>query len=304
MQNSLLSALRAGGQRGGSNAKFAGGDLGATPTIDHAAPGGAGAGGVGYFPIVRGTNTIADGGNGGIGVFSDAFSVTGSYFGAGGGGGTLSPDSPPYPSVVGGSCGSCVSVVPVSALAIGGSGGRGGAGGPGEDATDGFGGGGGGGGTDGSITPGNSNADKGGRGGDGVVYVRYAALAAPVTPAAPSVTPGDGSVTVSITPLDTPPDYYMVWVAGDPTRTCTITPPETSCEIEGLDNGEDYTFLAYAGNGAGESDTSAESPVATPSADVLPYTGSNSRNLVALALTMIGLGGAGASVARRRRIIG
>jgi LPXTG-motif cell wall-anchored protein len=42
--------------------------------------------------------------------------------------------------------------------------------------------------------------------------------------------------------------------------------------------------------------------VVTPSADLLPYTGSNSRNLAALALTMIGLGGAGASMARRRTI--
>ena len=70
--------------------------------------------------------------------------------------------------------------------------------------------------------------------------------------------------------------------------------------IEGLANGEDYTFLAFAGNSAGESATSAESLAATPAADVLPYTGSNSRNLTAVALTMIGIGGVITTLSRRR----
>jgi LPXTG-motif cell wall-anchored protein len=38
-------------------------------------------------------------------------------------------------------------------------------------------------------------------------------------------------------------------------------------------------------------------------AEVLPYTGRNSRGLAALALTMIGLGGATTAFARRRRTI-
>ena len=294
VQNSVLSSPRAGGQRGGSNSKFAGGDIGLSPEYTHVAPGGAGAAGPGYSPVLVGTNAIADGGNGGRGVISSDFSplAVSSAFGSGGGGGTLSPDSPPYSPSVGGRCGGGIDPC---------FGGSGSTEGDGRNAPDGFGGGGGGGDTDGSITPGNSNAGKGGRGGDGVVYVRYAALAAPATPAAPSVTAGDGSVTLTITPLAETPDYYMMWVAGDPTKTCVIYPPETSCVIEGLDNDEDYTFLAFAGNGAGESDTSAESLVATPSADLLPYTGSNSRNLSALALTMIGLGGGFTALARRRR---
>jgi len=295
-QNSLLGSLRAGGQRGGSNGVYSGGDIGIAPTLDHAAPGGAGATENGHLPVAVGS--AGNGGDGGAGVVVRNFFSNDTSFGDGGGGGTTDPDAPPYAAVVGGNGGRGGLLVGAS------SGGRGENHGGGEDAPDGFGGGGGGGGTDGSVTPGDSNAGKGGRGGDGVVYVRYAALAAPGTPAVPSAVAGDGSVTLTITPLAETPDYYMLWVAGDPTRTCMIYPPETSCVIEGLDNGEDYTFLAYAGNSAGESDTSAESLVVTPSADLLPYTGSSSRNLAALALTMIGLGGAGASVARRRRTIG
>jgi len=296
VQNSLLSALRAGGQRGGSNGAYSGGDIGIAPTLDHAAPGGAGASENGHLPVAVGS--AGNGGNGGAGVVVRNFFSNDISFGDGGGGGTTDPDAPPYAAVVGGNGGSGGLLVGAS------SGGKGGAGGAGENAPDGFGGGGGGGGNDGSITPGNSNADRGGNGGDGVVFVRYLALAAPATPAAPGVTAGDGSVTLTITPLAETPDYYMMWVAGDPTKTCVIYPPETSCVIEGLENGEDYTFLAYAGNGAGESDTSAESLVATPSAELLPYTGSNSRNLATLALTMIGLGGGFTALSRRRRTIG
>jgi LPXTG-motif cell wall-anchored protein len=116
---------------------------------------------------------------------------------------------------------------------------------------------------------------------------------------------GNSSATISITPLADIPDYYMLWVAGDPDKTCTVTPPETSCAIEGLTNGEDYTFETFAWNHAGESDSSADSLTITPSADagILPYTGNNSRGLTSLALIMIGLGGAITAFARRRRTI-
>ena len=144
---------------------------------------------------------------------------------------------------------------------------------------------------------------RGGHGGNGVVFVRYLALSAPETPAAPSVVAGDGSATLTITPLIDTPDDYMLWVAGDPDKNCAITPPETSCVIEGLTNGESYTFLAFAGNAAGESDTSAESVAVTldSNAGTLPYTGNNSRDLASVALTMIGLGGGFTALARRRR---
>ena len=243
VQAGALPDASSGGQKGGSNAQFMGGDIGTTPTLKHAAPGGAGAGGVGTVPpdckvtLLRcEPTTVADGGAGGVGFSTDAFTVATTAFGSGGGGGTLDPGSPPFANVAGGPCGGGTD------LCVGGTGGAGGdgedalgwdhcggsgapntggCGGTGEEATEATeastGGGGGGGGTDGSVTPGDSNAGKGGRGDNGVVYVRYAAFAEP--------------------------------------------------------------------------------------AEVLPYTGRNSRGLAALALTMIGLGGATTAFARRRRTI-
>jgi hypothetical protein len=296
LQISEAVSRSAGGQRGGSNSDFAGGDIGLSPEYTHGAPGGAGAAENGHLPVVSGEHIPfrVDGGAGGSGIVSTDFSPVATSFGDGGGGGTLDPASPPSTSAVGGVGGN---------KGTGGNGGDGGAGGNGQDAPDGFGGGGGGGGTDGSVTVGDSNAGRGGNGGDGAVYVRYAALAAPATPAAPSVVAGNGSATLTITPLAVPPDYYLLWVAGDPSKTCTILPPETSCVIEGLTNGESYTFLAFAGNSAGESDNSPESDAITPdiNAGMLPYTGNNTRGLTSVALTLIGLGGAVTALARRRR---
>ncbi len=286
---------RTGGRKGGSNSNFWGGDLGVIPVIDYAAPGGAGASENGHLPIEVGTT--GNGGNGGAGVAAIHFSDGMLKLGDGGGGGTISPASPPYAPVVGGAGGNGGRA---GLLSVGGAGG---AGGDGQDAPDGFGGGGGGGGTDGSVTPGDSNAGRGGDGGAGVVYVRYLAAAAPVAPPAPTVVAGDGSVTLSFERFDDAADYYMLWVAGDPTKTCTITPPATSCVIDGLTNGENYQFLAYSGNAAGESDTSTASVTVAPGTGTLPYTGNNTRGLASLALTMIGLGGATTALTRRRRTI-
>jgi LPXTG-motif cell wall-anchored protein len=295
VQFGMLGSPRAGGYKGGSNAAYAGG-IGSTSEFLHAAPGGAGAAGNGFAPVSGATApSTGNGGNGGLG-FADLLFQNGSSptptFGSGGGGGTISPGSPPFAAVTGGTGGPE------------GFGGSGGAGGDGQDALDGFGGGGGGGGTDGSVTVGDSNAGKGGRGGDGVVYVRYAARKAPAKPQAPVVTPGDGSVTVTIPLLDVVAEYYTVWVENDPTKVATIYPPQDSVTLDGLENGTSYTIRVSAGNAAGYSEPSDASPAVVPTADVLPYTGSNSRNLAAMALTMIGLGGGFTALARRRRTIG
>jgi hypothetical protein len=283
---------REGGQRGGSNAAYFGFNLGSSPTIEHAAPGGAGASEDGHEPTAVGTT--GNGGDGGAGVSPrNFFAFSAPTYGSGGGGGTISPSSPPFAAVTGGAGGPE------------GFGGRGAAGGNGEDALNGFGGGGGGGGTDGSVTVGDSNAGVGGNGGNGVVFVRYLALAVPNTPEAPTAVAGDSSATLTITPLADTPDHYVVWVVGEPAKQCTVTPPETFCVIEGLTNGQSYTFETYAWNQAGESDSSADSLTITPSADaeLLPYTGTNTRSLASLALIMIGLGGGFTAFARRRRTI-
>jgi hypothetical protein len=287
-QTGVSADPRSGGQYGGNNGSYVGGTVGSSPE-QYAAPGGAGAGGNGGNP------ESGFGGAGGVGVTSNIGGVDIAY-GGGGGGGTLDPGSKPYALRLGG-------------IAVAG-GGNGNAIGNGMNAVAYRAGGGGGGNTDGSVTIGDSNAGIGGTGGAGQVILRYVALAAPVAPAAPSVVAGDSQVTVTITPLAETPDVYTVFVVGDPSKSCEITPPETSCVIDGLTNGTNYTFTAVAGNAAGESAVSDPSEIGTPSAPTtttteatgeLPYTGSDSRGLASIAVVMVALGGAVTLVARRRR---
>jgi len=291
-QTGVSGDPRAAGQYGGNNGSYVGGNLDKSQSyVLFAAPGGAGAGGNGGDPI------MADGGAGGPGVTSNIRGFDVAY-GGGGGGGTLDPGSFPYQQRLGG-----------TAVAGGGAGNSTGNGG---NATAYRGGGGGGGNTDGSVTPGDSNAGFGGIGGAGQVILRYVALTAPLAPAAPTVVAGDGHVTATITPLAETPDSYTVFVVGDPSKSCEITPPETSCVIACLTNDTDYTFEAVAGNAVGDSVASDPSAIATPQAPAttttttapsgsLPYTGSDSRGLASMAVVMIAIGGAVTLVARRRR---
>jgi len=292
------------GEYGGNNASYVGGTRAAAPN-NFAGPGGAGAGENGDSP------TNSNGAAGGDGVQAIMWSGFGTIYGGGGGGGTLDPGSFPYASRSGGQGGAG------NETGVGASNGLAGAG---KNAR---GGGGGGGNTDGSVTRGDSNAGVGGSGGSGAVYIRYVARSLPAQPAPPTVVAGDSQVTVTITPLAETPDYYTVFVVGDPSKSCTITPPATSCVIDGLTNGTDYTFTAVAGNAAGESVVSDPSDIGTPQAPTtttvapttsttasptttkpsgpLPFTGSDSRGLVSMALVMVGIGGAVTVVARRRR---
>ncbi len=93
----------------------------------------------------------------------------------------------------------------------------------------------------------------------------------PDPPTDVSVTPGNGTATVSWTaPSDgaAPTSYTVSDVSG--LHTCTVDAPATSCEIEGLSNGYPYVFHVVSQNGAGDSDPSSNAAAAIPTA---PYSG-------------------------------
>ncbi|MSW46355.1 MAG: hypothetical protein F2837_10545, partial [Actinobacteria bacterium] len=97
-------STRSAGQDGGSNSTHFGFNLGSSPTIEHAAPGGAGAAEDGHGPTAVGTT--GNGGNGGAGVVPVGFFASSApTYGSGGGGGTISPASPPFAADTGGSGG-------------------------------------------------------------------------------------------------------------------------------------------------------------------------------------------------------
>ena len=94
-------------------------------------------------------------------------------------------------------------------------------------------------------------------------------LTVPGPPAAPtvdSVTPGDGSATVTWTAPDnggSPITGYTV-TASPGGATCTTS--TTSCTVTGLTNGVAYTFTVVATNGAGTGPAAGGGPV-TPTAN-------------------------------------
>jgi len=101
---------------------------------------------------------------------------------------------------------------------------------------------------------------------------------APGPPGTPTVVAGDASATVTITAptIGNSPSSYTVSAfdnsgnALNPAKTCTVTVPNTSCEITGLTNGTPYKFKSTATNSAGTSTASAFSSAATPTGPVAP----------------------------------
>lgn len=124
----------------------------------------------------------------------------------------------------------------------------------------------------------------------GLISVNVTAAQIPDAPTGVGGTAGNGSASVSwITPSSNGSDItgYTVtaWqlVAGFPTATgltCTATPPDTSCSVLGLTNGNDYTFTVIATNALGDSAASDPSssvgpraPLAAESFPVTVYEG-------------------------------
>lgn len=99
--------------------------------------------------------------------------------------------------------------------------------------------------------------------------------APPEKPVAPSAVAGEERATVTITPnLFSArfglPSSYIIKAKETPTRSCTITPPETSCTVTGLSGGTSYTFTAQANLEAWTTSPSAPSAAVTPTAGPNP----------------------------------
>ena len=95
-------------------------------------------------------------------------------------------------------------------------------------------------------------------------------VGAAATPDPPTIVVGNATASATINPTTSggTPLYYTVTASanGYPTRTCTVTPPATSCELTGLTNGVVYSFTNTATNLV----TSPPSAPVTALVDIIP----------------------------------
>lgn len=89
-------------------------------------------------------------------------------------------------------------------------------------------------------------------------------LSPPGVPSVSGVSASDGEaqVTVASGSGGTPARYLVTSTPGG--LTCTISHPQSSCNVTGLTNGTSYTFVAVAINSAGSSNSSSASSPVTP----------------------------------------
>ncbi len=102
--------------------------------------------------------------------------------------------------------------------------------------------------------------------------VTPAAPPVPSAPLNPAATAGNAQAIVSWNaPVSGGPfTLYTVTAVEDPSKTCTATPPNTSCTVTGLANGSTYTFKVSAANANGTGADSAASNAVTPAAPPVP----------------------------------
>lgn len=100
--------------------------------------------------------------------------------------------------------------------------------------------------------------------------------ASPDTPQAPTAAAGQEQATVTITPNSGGETVSAYRITSSPDgQTCDITPPETSCDVTGLQGGTSYTFTAVALNAGFPSSASSASNSVTPTAAPAGSSSSN-----------------------------
>jgi uncharacterized repeat protein (TIGR02543 family) len=104
-----------------------------------------------------------------------------------------------------------------------------------------------------------------------VTLIAQWTLLAPAIPLAPTAVAGSGSATITVNPGSGggPADSYVVTALDsssnplNPSKSCTVYSPSTSCIISGLTDGTSYKFSSTATNSATPTGTSSSSPAST-----------------------------------------
>lgn len=105
-----------------------------------------------------------------------------------------------------------------------------------------------------------------------VTLIAQWTLLAPAVPLAPTAVAGSGSANITVNPGSGggPADSYVINALDssgnplNPTKSCTVYAPSTSCVISGLEDGTSYKFATNATNSAGTSTYSGASTAVIP----------------------------------------
>jgi uncharacterized repeat protein (TIGR02543 family) len=116
---------------------------------------------------------------------------------------------------------------------------------------------------------------------DSVTLIAQWTLLPPANPLAPTAVAGSGSATITVNPGTSggPADSYVVTALDssgnplNPSKSCPVYAPSTSCIISGLTDGTSYKFSSTATNAAGTSSSSVASTAVTPAGKPSIVTG-------------------------------
>jgi uncharacterized repeat protein (TIGR02543 family) len=116
-----------------------------------------------------------------------------------------------------------------------------------------------------------------------VTLIAQWTLLAPAISLAPTALAGSGSATITVNPGSGggPADSYVVTALDssgnplNPSKSCTVYSPSTSCIISGLTDGTSYKFSSTATNSAGTPTSSPASTAVTPAGKPSIVTGAS-----------------------------